>query len=127
MIGWVVTLALAGVAVAYVVAPLRSRRGAVVDESVESSEEARAKKAAALAGIVDIEIEREMGRLSQDDFDDLRREYEVRAVEAMHEEDDADESTGDPLEREIAAARKRMTCPTCGAPRTPGEPCSQCD
>jgi rubrerythrin len=127
VIGWVVTLGLAAAALAYVLTPVRTRRGAVVDEAVEGSEEARAKKAAALAGIVDIEIEREIGRLSEGDFYALRREYEVRAVEAMHEEDAAGASDDDVIEREVAEARKRLTCPTCGVPRTPGEQCPRCD
>ena len=38
-----------------------------------------------------------------------------------------DRSEADALEAEIAAARARMTCPTCGLTRAPGEACPRCD
>jgi cytochrome c-type biogenesis protein CcmH/NrfF len=122
----IATLALA--VLAWVAVPLR--RGPKVDEPLPSLqlEEADARKRAALVGIVDIETERDTGKLSEGDFVALRSVYETQALIALREADALRDSTydDDELEHEIAAVRERLRCPNCGAARRPGESCEQC-
>jgi len=98
-------------------------------------EEAVADKRAALMAIVDIENERAVGKMSQADFDALKAEYEAQALTALRAADALRDSAerppqepewDDELELEIAALRERLSCPNCGAARTPGEACEQC-
>ena len=98
-------------------------------------EEAVADKRAALVAIVDLENERAVGKMSQADFDALKAEYEAQALSALRAADalrdtatppTSGQEWDDELELEIAALRKRLRCPNCGAARTPGEACEQC-
>lgn len=105
------------VAVAYIVAPI-GKLGRRIEESVpESAPEER--KRVALTGILDLEEERDGGKLSEAEFTDLRGRYERDAVEALKELDHRAPSAelDDRLEREIASAREKLRCGTCGAPR----------
>ncbi|MDQ3941044.1 MAG: hypothetical protein M3238_06830 [Actinomycetota bacterium] len=127
MITAIVIGVLACAALVYVAMPLR--RGPVweTDDIPSPLQEAEEKKSAALAGIVDLEQERDAGKLSAEDFHALRAEYESDALEALKELDATPAAAPeDDLEKEIAAARQRMTCPSCGAPRDPGSACSRC-
>ena len=111
--------ALALAAIAYIVAPVgRTRRS--LTESIDESE-AEEKKRVALTGILDLEEERDGGKLSEKEFVDLRARYERDAVEALKELDTAPSGSDleSRLEREIAAARDKLRCGTCGAPREP--------
>ena len=119
---------LVAAALIYVLAALaRGPRGDDPDASTKI-EEANATKHAALAALVDLEIEREMGKLSEDDFRTLAADYEAEAVIALRRLDAADASRAetDPLEAEIASIRRRLECPSCGALRAPGEKCVRC-
>jgi hypothetical protein len=118
----VIVAALAGLA--YVAIPLRRGPRAFTGTGTSATQEAEDRKSAALAGIVDLEQELEIGKLSQDDFEILRAEYERDAIAALHELDAGTEE--DTLEKEIAAARARLACPSCGAPRAAGGPCPRC-
>lgn len=98
-------------------------------------EEAVADKRAALVAIVDLENERAVGKMSEEDFDALKAEYEAQALSALRAADALRDTAGrsahgqgwdDDLELEIAAIRERLRCPSCGAARTPGEACEQC-
>ncbi|MQA99418.1 MAG: hypothetical protein GEU78_03870 [Actinobacteria bacterium] len=92
------------------------------------TDEADAKKRAALTAIVDLEDDRSVGKLGDDDFRVLKRQYEAEAVAAMAELDalEASGTHSDDLEAEIARARHAMTCPKCGATRAPNESCPRC-
>ena len=119
---------LAVAALAYVTAPLRRKDLIHVDDPAVELEE---KKVVALTAILDLENERDVGKLSDEDFDELKGIYEAQALEVLHELDDATGSDGlDPIEREIALVRERMSgsrCPACGAPRRPGkDTCAAC-
>lgn len=107
------------VALAYVAAPARRERTSTpVADPLSDLEES---KTLALTAILDLENERDMGKLSADDFAELRSVYETQALAALHEMDDVSASdTSDPLEREIARVRERLStssCPACGASR----------
>lgn len=142
MIAAVIVAVLACGALAYVAVPLRSGANASLEPSFEV-DELESKKRAALTAIIDIENERDIGKLSGDDFAVLRGEYETEAVAALLELDALRAgSSNEPdagLEAEIAAIRERLAgshshssggavlaCPSCGAPRVPGRACSSC-
>ena len=115
------------VAVAYVVVPLLSGERTQSDGWGPALEH-EARKNAALLAIIDLEAERDGNKLSEKEFDALRRDYEREALAAIRELDILHEAAADhdPLEQEIAALRAELTCPTCGAIRKPGGGCATC-
>jgi hypothetical protein len=119
----VIVAALAGLA--YVAIPLRRGPRTFTGTGPDATQEAEERKSAALAGIVDLEQELEVGKLSRDDFEVLRAEYERDAIAALHDLDSGPPED-DALEREIAVARARLACPSCGAPRAADGPCPRC-
>ncbi len=128
MIPEIVIALLALGAVLYVTRPLgRSRLNVEPSAALEAAD---VRKMTALSAIVDLEEEREMGKLSDADFERLRAQYEAEALKALKELDSIKRvqvPEEDPLEAEIAAVRKRLQCPNCGALRTSGGNCPQCD
>lgn len=136
MIGALIVAVLACGALAFVAAPLRSG-ASPVEESSAAAAELESRKRAALTAIIDIENERDIGKLSGDDFAILRSEYETEAVAALLELDALHAGEGEvdvELEAEIAAVKERLSsggsaliaCPSCGAPRVPGRACRRC-
>lgn len=128
MIPGLIVAFLAVLALIYVSAPIRRPQQDVDD--AQGTPEAEARKVAALTAILDLESERDMGKLSDADFEELRSTYEHDALIALAELDAAEALPAtDPLEREIAAMRERLRagrCPRCGATRAPGATCSRC-
>ncbi|MGH2730209.1 MAG: hypothetical protein ACRDJI_06310 [Actinomycetota bacterium] len=118
---------LACAALAYVLAPVRGGpRSEPPDESATAAEVA-GRKRAALTAILDLETERDVGKLSLADFEALRAEYEAQALAALAELDALESRSGDDaVEAEIAAVRARLVCPSCGAVRAPSGACPQC-
>ena len=117
------------VALAYVAAPTRRERSSepVADPLSELEE----TKTVALTAILDLEDERDMGKLTDEDLAELRSVYEAQALAALQQMDEVSGSDGsDPLEREIARVRERLTsssCPACGASRPAGTSvCPRC-
>ncbi len=115
-------------AIAWVARPI----GRGVTDLVEDDDgvnDAVQKKRIALAGILDLEEERDGGKLSDDEYRTLRARYEHDAVQALKE---VDAGVGHPtlearLEREIADARQKLSCTTCGTPRDADAPrCPSC-
>jgi hypothetical protein len=122
-----VIAALAVAALAFVATPIRRKdQGAVIDPTFELEEQ----KVVALTAILDLESERDVGKLSEEDFSELRAVYEAQALDALHRLDGIVAEGSDPLEAEIARVRERMSasrCPACGAPRRPGaDVCARC-
>ena len=143
MISALIVAGLAVLAIAYVTAPLRDADVSPDDPSAQA-DELMGRKRAALTAILDMEEERDAGKLSPADFELLRGEYEAEAA-AVLVELDALRSAGDSedaaLEDEIAAIRARLRhsgddpssemgrvepCPSCGTPRAPGRACERC-
>ena len=125
----VLFVALAAVAVlAYVLVPLRSGPRQDVPLTSVHVEDAEEKKRSALTALIDIEEERDIGKLSEGDFNSLRTEYEAEAFQALVELDALEAAPGadGELEDEISALRAKMTCSSCGALRPPGEACEHC-
>lgn len=123
MAGAIVMVLVLG-ALIYVVAPLRT--GAVPDAGTDGLvEDALARKRTALDALVDIDQDRTVGKLSEEDFAVLKTEYEVEAVRALDDLDTLGRSDEE-LEAEIAVMRERLRCPSCGTIRSQGEPCPRC-
>ena len=114
-------------ALAYVVTPV-ARGPRVQTKDPGRLEEAEARKRTALSAIIDLEAERDAGKLSQVDFDALRASADAEALAALAEADlvASTDLNDDELEREIAEMRDRLACPSCGAVRSPGEGCTRC-
>lgn len=129
MILVVVVALLACAALAYVALPLGTRRG-LIDEGPSVEGELDAQKTSALSAIVDLENERLVGKLSDEDFDVLRAQYEAEALRALTELDalraQSDAPDDSSLEAEIAEMRRRLACPRCGSLRSPDGTCAQC-
>lgn len=123
----VVVVLLALAALAWVLAPLREPERDVAGAET-LFEEADARKRAALAAIVDLEDDRSVGKLDEDEFRSLKGQYEAEAVAAIAELDALEASTTAPdeLEEEIARMREALRCPNCGAIRAPNEGCPRC-
>jgi hypothetical protein len=119
---------LAGAALAYVALPLGRRGRSEGEPSLEGELDAR--KTAALSAIVDLENERLVGKLSDEDFDVLRAQYETEALQALTELDALRATSEEPedaaLEAEIAAMRRRLACSRCGGLRSTDGTCAQC-
>jgi hypothetical protein len=114
-------------AIAYVASAPRTAPRRFPDALRVTEEELEAKKKSALGAIIDIEDEKTVGKLSDEDFEILRREYEAEALDALIELDGLQRvPDDDSLEAEIAAMRARLACPACGAPRLSAGPCERC-
>lgn len=118
---------LACAAIAYVAGAPRGAPGRFPDLTRATEDELTSKKRSALEAIIDMEDERTVGKLSQEDFEILRREYEAEALDALMELDTLQSvPDDDSLEAEIAEMRARLACPKCGAPRLSAGPCERC-
>ncbi len=129
MIGAIVVALLAAAALAYVIAPLRRSEDDQLPAGPSLEDEAHERKGSALTAILDLEEEAAVGKLSQHELETLRGEYEREALLALEQLDRiaAPPRANDALEAEIAAMKKRLACPSCGAVRTSGGACSRCD
>ena len=128
MIPVLVVAACAAFALLYVTMPLRRGTRPVTESENTAAVEAEARKRVALLGIIDLEEERDAGKLTGSDYESLRSEYETRAVIALRQADQARSPVpaDDDLETEIAALREEMRCSGCGTIRAPGSACERC-
>jgi rubrerythrin len=113
-------------AFAWSLAPLRSGPIRIRPARDRLVEEAQARKAAAVAGIVDLEEEHALGKLAEPDLQALKADYEAEALLALRELDALKRVDDDSLEAEIARVRAELACPSCGALRLPGKDCPSC-
>jgi metal-dependent amidase/aminoacylase/carboxypeptidase family protein len=103
-------IALAGLAL-WILAPLRApsrRAGEEVDTRWKELVDA---KHAVYRCILDLEFDRAVGKVSEEDYTVLRRQQEVEALGILTEMDalaSTAEASRDTLEAEIAAARARL-------------------
>jgi hypothetical protein len=103
---WVIVLCVGAAALVYVAVPLarsHPERSTIRSLTAELS----ARKRAALLGIVDLEGERAVGKLNDEDFAELRSEYEAEAMVAIAELDQL-HTTEDEVEQEIAELKARL-------------------
>ena len=111
----------------YVVAALRGGKRSIT-ESADEVADADADKRVKLGALVELEEERVAGKLSEPDFEVLRRQYESEAITALKRLDSLTGTAApeDELEAEIARVKSRLRCPSCGAPRQPAARCPEC-
>jgi hypothetical protein len=103
---WIIVLAIGAAGLLYVAAPL-ARPRPDRDGARGLVAELAARKRSALLGIVDLEGERAVGKLNDEDFVALKSQYEAEAMVAIAELDQM-EASGDDLEREIADLKARL-------------------
>jgi hypothetical protein len=103
----VAILALAGLA--YVAAALASPAEGVPPPADGRRADLDRRAHAALVAIIDLEDERDTGKLTMKDFEALVGAYEQDALAALEALDELDGAgPDDPLEREIAAVKARL-------------------
>lgn len=119
---------------------LRPRVGGAGWDDVPDPEETR--KGVALLALREIEFDREMGKLSEADYDQLRRAYTSEALAAQRLEEGKAARAPEPIEALIAArvlqlkgnaphagssAPLTASCPSCGPrPESDALFCSEC-
>ena len=115
-------------ALAWVTLPVRIGGPRIAEEESPEAADASARKNTALVALLELEEERDSGKLSTDDYKDLRGQYEREAINALNDADavSVSESEDDVVEAEIRRIKASLTCPSCGSPRTPGERCNRC-
>ena len=93
----------------------------------------QSEREAAVAALREIEFDRATGKLSDDDYSELKSRYTGEAVLAMRREAVPEEGAGKPptddeLEAAVLAYRRQShTCPTCGPrPEADAAFCSNC-
>ena len=123
MIATLVVVLLGAAGALYVASALRPGPVLLAGHDVRAAALAR-RRDSALAAIVDLENERALGKLAPEDFEALALVYEREALGALR---DLDRLAGaradpgdDPIEREVAAAKARLRCPSCGSARPSG-------
>jgi hypothetical protein len=127
LIAALVVLAGALALLAYVAAPLRGSGDKRIPEGDGARDDAEADKRVALVSLLELEQDRDSGKLTDSDYESLKRDYEVEAVAALRRLDDVDDTQpDDELETEIARIKSQLKCPSCGAPRGGGSRCAQC-
>ena len=127
--GFIVIALLTLAALVYVTLPLRRDEDLEVKGDSAALRAAQDRKESALTAILDVEEEAQVGKLTAEELEKLRFEYEREALAALEQLDrmTATTASDDSLESEIAAMRQRLACPTCGSMREPGGACSRCD
>ena len=119
---------LAVLSLAYIGFPLfrKSRRVASYEVN-HQAEDLQARKQELYAAISDLEMDHRMGKLSKDDYDSLRAQYESEAIAAMKE---LDALTMTPVKRPRPARKSPSAnrfCHHCGAPAAASDKfCSDC-
>lgn len=126
MIAFIVIALIACAALLYVSAPLRRPGTTDAPPLPKELEAAIERKRLALVGILDMEEEREAGKLMEPDYEGLRARYEAEAFAALRALEKAGADRDAELEAEIAALKASLICPGCGEVRSPGASCSAC-
>jgi len=137
MLELVAGVAVAVAALAFVLEPLVRRSGdvepvvAAEEPDFTPLEESESPKVQALLALKEIEFDRATGKLSDDDYAELKARYGRQALAAMDaEEAQAEVVAGedDPAEAMVRAARKDLAvCPNCGPrPEAGATFCSEC-
>jgi NADH pyrophosphatase NudC (nudix superfamily) len=134
MVELIAGVVVALVAVAVVLEPLISPRGArqVAADLDEAEfmdiEESESPKIQALLALKEIEFDRATGKLSEDDYAALKAKYAKVALEAMDAEERAEKGVAvDPAEELIQRAARAKLCPNCGPrPEADAAFCSDC-
>jgi hypothetical protein len=136
MLELIAGVAVALAALALVLEPLARRSTAALDTPMDDAdslpmEESESPKVQALLALKEIEFDRATGKLSDEDYAELKARYgrdALAALDAEHAQAAVMAEAEDPAEALIQAARGGMTvCPHCGPrPETGATFCSEC-
>jgi hypothetical protein len=99
----VVGIVLVAAAAAFVLLPFT--RGAHVESAAVPSEALSADRYALYRQVLELEFDRDLGKLSQADFEQLSAQLLAQAGEALRDEQGRLGAVDEEIEREIAAAR----------------------
>lgn len=120
-------------ALAYVLYPLMVGPVPIRRVTPTVAPSARAAEHEAIVALREIEFDRETGKLSDADYEELKSRYTAQALQAMRAGDAARDlaagaSPDDAIEAAVAAYRERMRgCPSCGPrPEPDAVYCSNC-
>lgn len=132
MIALMLVVVLFACSAALILVPLRrSNTRSSEPDTARSDEIERADldKRSALEALVEVDEDHATGKLSTEDFVMLKTEYEKRALTALKALDVARARAAgdDDIEREIAAIRAQLACPSCGGLRSGEGVCPRCD
>jgi hypothetical protein len=131
-------LLLVGLAVFLILQPVISGKEAPLESAERDPSDAEFRKRVSLLQLRDAEYEYAMGKLSEEDYQALRKTLSAEALAAIRAEGEASEvdeyaaDSGDAdLEEEIARVRAHLKggvfCSECGFPNAPGSRfCSEC-
>ena len=132
-------LLLVGVAVFLILQPVISGKEAPLESAEKDPSDAQFRKRVSLLQLRDAEYEYAMGKLSEEDYQALRKALSAEALAAIRAEEEeamgVDETAADSgdadLEEEIARLRASLKggvfCSECGFPNGPGSRfCSEC-
>ncbi len=126
------------VAVGAVVQPLLTpavakQRGAKPEIEFEELEESASPKIQALLALKEIEFDRATGKLSDEDYAELKAKYSKVALDAIRDEETASSAVVSDMEDaaeelvRLAASGALAVCPQCGPrPETSAAFCSDC-
>jgi cytochrome c-type biogenesis protein CcmI len=111
----------------FLLIPILRGEWASFQRSDHEPTEVEARKHVALKGLRDVEYDFRSGKLTEDDYRELKAEMSIEALEAMEDAkaqmaqsrpSESANSEGDGLEEEISRARRGLaegrTCPGCG-------------
>ncbi|RMF94135.1 MAG: zinc ribbon domain-containing protein [Nitrospinota bacterium] len=106
------------------------------DRLLAMYEDLLAEKEGIYAALKEIEFDRDLGKLSQEDYLALKQHYEEKAVAVLRTLDELSpvQDVSEEIEREIAAFRRQSLsaspahhCPQCGNPYQQGDKfCAHC-
>lgn len=134
----VVAAALAGMAVLWLVLAPLVRPPAARPEALEPQDPLETRRGQSLAALKELDFDREMGKLSDADYQALRQAYTAEALAVLREEDPFGEERGAPADaaEALIAARARVqtrpavrgsACARCGPrPESDARFCSEC-
>lgn len=94
-------------------------RGPQVESVVPSIADATPDRYAIYRQVLELEFDRDLGKLSQDDFETLSAELLSQAGEALRDERGTVGAVDDEIEREIAAARAAFAAARRARTETP--------
>ncbi len=117
---YILAIALVAGAILFAGLPLfRQPRSLPQPSSDRQFEELAARKENAYEAIQELEFDLQMGKLSREDYEALRAQYSVEAVDCL--------KAMDALAGGVSTERDALFCPDCGHARASAERfCSQC-
>ncbi len=123
----IIVISLALLAALYIGYPLfQSRSRSMNFDLNHRVEDLEAKKAEIYAAIKDIEFDYEMGKLSEEDYQELREQYKAQAVQILRQLDQMKSGTRRRTKAKTGQRAARF-CSQCGAPAAQGDRfCANC-